>query len=301
MKSIFINSYLKKYPIIETTLLDFYKFLKKPNDEQIELNLKDKIIFVLILLTIEIIILVILVLPVFYLIDQILILKETKLDYDFTLIDSLVLIVLIIPLFEEFIFRYFLRYKGQKTESKHYNKWNRHFPYRVYIFSIVFGILHITNYSNNNFLFYLLSPFLVISQLSGGFVLSFIRVRLNFFYGFLFHAFWNLLFVIVVPSVQSVFKSPTIENNKIFSIKIEEKLFFDNDDPRFFRMDIKNGKINALNIQQFSIQHILDSIYEKDKYYVEDALINLNLKSKHGLKKEEILKILKKEFDISIN
>lgn len=298
MKSIFLNSYLKRYPIIKITLMDFYKFIKKPNDEQIELNLKDKIIFLLILLTLEIIILFIIVLPALYLIDQVLILKETKLDYNFTLINSLLIIVIIGPFIEELIFRYYLRYRGERAETKRFDKWNKYFPYWVYILSIMFGIVHISNYSNNNIWFYLLSPLLVISQLTGGFVLSFIRVRLNFYYGFLFHAFWNLLFVIVVPSVQSVFKSPFVQDNKIFSIKIEEKLFFENDQPRYFKMNNKNGKIHTLNIQQFSVQHILDSLYKKDKYYVDDVLINLNLKSKQGLKKEEFLAILKKEFEI---
>ena len=144
----------------------------------------------------------------------------------------------------------------------------------------------------------MLSPFLVISQLTGGFVLSFIRVRLNFYYGFLYHGFWNLLFIVILPSVLSVLTPPFIETNKNYSIKIEEKLFIDNDEPRFFKIDSENGKIRTLNIEQFSFQHILNTLYKKDKYYVDDVLINLKLKSKKGIEKEELLKILKKEYDI---
>lgn len=298
MKNIFTKAYFKNHPIIENTLLDFYKFIKKPNDEQVELNLKDKIIFMLILLALEIIILLVLVLPAFYLVDQILILKPTKQDYNLTLIESLIFMVIIVPFIEELIFRYYLRFKGQITETKRYYKWNKYFPLSVYILSIVFGLIHILNYSNNTIWFYVLSPFLVISQLTGGLVLSFIRVMLNFYYGFLYHGVWNLLFIIILPSVLSVLTPPFIENNKNYSIKIEEKLFFDNDESQFFKINSRNGKINSLNIQQFSIQHILDTLYKKDKYYVDDVLINLNLKSKQGLKKEEFLKILKKEYDI---
>ena len=116
MKNVFTNAYFKKHPIIETTLLDYYKFLKKPNDEQLELNVKDKIIFMLILLALEIIILLVLVLPAFYLIDQILILKQIKKDYNLTLIESLIFMVIIFPFIEELIFRYYLRFKGQITE-----------------------------------------------------------------------------------------------------------------------------------------------------------------------------------------
>ena len=37
------------------------------------------------------------------------------------------------------------------------------------------------------------------------------------------------------------------------------------------------------------MQHLLDSLYSKNKYYVDDVLINLDFKAKGGVKKEAFL------------
>lgn len=237
MKNIFINSYLKRNPIIENTLLDFYKFIKKPNDEQIELNLKDKIIFMLILLVIKIIITLSIIIPLILVIHHTINLKFSRVKYSDTLTNSILLVLFIGPLIEELIFRYYLRYRGEKTETLRYYKWNKYFPWIVYTMVITFGLVHLTNYLNSNNWFYILSPIIISSQLFGGLILSFVRVRLNFYYGYLFHSFWNFIFIILFPSIQSLFTSPYVENNKNYSIKIEEKLFFDNDESQFFKID----------------------------------------------------------------
>lgn len=60
--------------------------------------------------------------------------------------------------------------------------WDRIFPYLVYCLALIFGLLHVTNYANSDLLFYVFAPLLVISQLIGGFVMSYLRVRLNFWW-----------------------------------------------------------------------------------------------------------------------
>jgi hypothetical protein len=147
-------------------------------------------------------------------------------------------------------------------------------------------------------LFFILSPFIILSQLFGGLVITFIRVRLNFFWGVLYHWLWNFVVVIAIPISENVFTETYIEKKSTYTIAIEEKPYFDKEKQHTIKIDSVNGKIHSLNVQQFSIQHVLDTLYKKEKYYVDDVLINLNFKSKQGLKKEEFIKILKKEYEI---
>jgi hypothetical protein len=147
-------------------------------------------------------------------------------------------------------------------------------------------------------LFFILSPFIILSQLFGGLVITFIRVRLNFFWGVLYHWLWNFVFVIAIPISENVFTETYIEKKSTYTIAIEEKPYFDKRKQQTIKIDSINGKIHSLNVLQFSIQHVLDTLYKKEEYYVDDVLINLNFKSKQGLKKEEFIKILKKEYII---
>lgn len=91
---------------------------------------------------------------------------------------------------------------------------------------------------------------------------------------------------------------PFVENNETYSISIQEKLFFETRNTQNFKIDSINGKIHFIDIKQYSTQHILDTIYGPDKYYIEDVLINLRFDSNNGIEKEEFIEILKNEYEI---
>ena len=284
--------------MIKAKIGDLFKFLRKPNDQQIELNVKHKIFFLLILLVFEIIITIIIIFPTLDVIDNVLNIKVERINYSDTFTNSLLLLVIVIPLIEELIFRYILKYQGIKTKFISLNKWKKIFPFLVYILAIGFGFAHLSNYLNESNLFFILSPFIILSQLFGGLIITFIRVRLNFFWGVLYHWIWNFVVVIAIPISENVFTETYIEKKSTYTITVEEKPYFDKRKQQTIKIDSINGKIHSLNVQQFSIQHVLDTLYKKEEYYVDDVLINLNFKSKQGLKKEEFIKILKKEYEI---
>ena len=284
--------------MIKVILKDLFFFVKKPNDQQINLTFIGKIKLIGILILLEILIFALVVFPISLVFELISPIKTDRYDYSNTVSSLLISLVFIIPLAEEIIFRYNLRYQGFKKKIFTRTTWDSIFPYLVYIFSISFGLIHVTNFINEDLLFLIFSPIIVISQLTGGFIISFIRVRINFFWGILYHWIWNFLFVIAIPFLMYQVSKPYVEKTKNHTISIEEKPFMDAEKVRLFKIDSTENKITNMKIQQYSLQHLLDTLYQKDHYYVDDVLINLNFNSKNGASKEELLKLMRKKYKI---
>ncbi|MCR5863641.1 CPBP family intramembrane metalloprotease [Flavobacterium sp. J372] len=124
--------------------------------------------------------------------------SEFKRNTDYT--EAIVAIgaILVMPVVEEFIFRYFLRYDRINPKLISLKKWNAVFPWLVYFSAITFGAIHLFNFSfsSNS---WLLLPALVVPQFITGLVITFLRVRLNFYYGILYHMLWNFSFFMVIP------------------------------------------------------------------------------------------------------
>ncbi|WP_257670871.1 CPBP family intramembrane glutamic endopeptidase [Parapedobacter tibetensis] len=68
----------------------------------------------------------------------------------------------------------------------------------MYVSSVVFGLYHLSNYANQEVLFYALSPIIVGSQLLGGFLLAYLRLKHGLRWSILAHAVFNAL--VVIPS-----------------------------------------------------------------------------------------------------
>jgi membrane protease YdiL (CAAX protease family) len=284
--------------MIKTVVKDLFYFIKRPDDRQVDISIKTKLLYILILLVFELILIYTFVIPVLEWIDSILELKSDAFTYD-SLLTSFILYVIIVPFIEELVFRHLLRYQGLKARLISATRWHKIFPYLVYFSSICFGLVHVSNYTNSGSLFFILSPLLVLSQLAGGLILAFIRVRLDFLWGVLYHGLWNFMVAIAIPvAEQQLFYEPYTETNSNYTVTINEQLFFDDTKEQSIKADSTGGRIYSLNIKQYSVQDVLDTLYTKDVYYGEDVIINLNLKSKAGIKKEEVLKILKKEYNI---
>lgn len=112
-----------------------------------------------------------------------------KMFEDFSPAIIILLAVIVAPVVEELIFR------GPLTLFCRYRK---AFKWIFYVFAIVFGYIHITNYHmTTNVL--LISPILVAPQILLGLFLGMIRVQYGLIYSILFHAIYNA--ILVVPSV----------------------------------------------------------------------------------------------------
>lgn len=284
---------------IRSIFNDFFNFLKKPNDQQIHLSTKNRFSLIFKFLILELLFTLVIVTPLNYLIDEFITIKTPSLDYRFNTIYAIILLmVVIVPFFEEIMFRSILRYNSFFAKKISREKWNRYFPYLVYAMSIAFGLVHASNYYNDSLTFYLLSPLIVLSQLSGGFVLSYIRVRINFYYGFLYHALWNLIAALIIPSIVLLVSSPIKEYSKNYCLEIDEKILFHQNELQSISIDIRDNKVYKIDAKQLYLQDIFNQIYGKEKYYVDEYLIDMKFSSKQGVTKEEFKKILEKEYDI---
>ncbi|TVZ14693.1 CPBP family intramembrane glutamic endopeptidase [Maribacter sp. MAR_2009_72] len=284
--------------MIKETFLDLYHFLNNPGDSRSKLSFKNKLVFIFILLLFELIITALFIIPIEYGIELFIDVRFDKIDYSETIWRIVLLNILLIPFVEELIFRYFLRYKVFKTRFISLDNWKRIFGFLVYVSASLFGLLHITNYDNNEHLFYVLTPFITLSQIFGGLIITFIRVRLSFLYGVIYHILWNFLVIIAIPAIIITVQNPIDITNDVCTLKITEKLFFEENLSQELKIDSLNGKIFEMTINQYSLQHILDTLYNPKTYYIDDVLIDGEFKSENGIEKSKIVDILKIYYDI---
>ena len=276
---------------------DFVSFLKHPKDVQTKESFKRKLQTIFILLGLEMCLLYFVLVPLYYLMEPLVSVKE-ELDYkEDTLLMSAISSIILAPVLEEIGFRLILRRKFPIKYIFSQKLWDKIFPFLVYASSVIFGFVHLTNYTNDGFWFYVFSPIIITSQLIGGFVIVFIRVRYNLFYGTLYHALWNMLMTFIMLFTEN-FSSPYQEKTEKYNIEISEKYFFDEDEKQVFKIDSLQGKIYKIEVEQYSFQHFLDSLYQGNKYQINDAFIKMKFDSQKGVTKEEFIEILKKEYDI---
>lgn len=94
--------------------------------------------------------------------------------------------VIAAPLLEELIFRAPITLFKQA----------KHFKIAFYIFAVIFGLVHITNFKTTTNVL-LLAPVLVAPQIILGGYLGFIRVRFGLIWSILLHASYNAFFVLI--------------------------------------------------------------------------------------------------------
>jgi len=105
-------------------------------------------------------------------------------------------LVLLGPLFEEAVCRGPLRYRRWYASAVSREAWDKRvFPALTWLSILAFGALHI---SNAEFAHYDPRPttqvvrvFTILPQLFGGMTLTYVRVRLNFWWAWSLHAAWN--------------------------------------------------------------------------------------------------------------
>mgnify|MGYP003632373511 CR=1 FL=1 len=100
--------------------------------------------------------------------------------------------VILAPFFEELFFR------SPLTLFKNV----KHFKIAFYIFAVLFGLIHITNFKiTTNVL--LLTPILVAPQTILGGILGFIRVKFGLIWSMALHGFYNGILMLIAFSAES--------------------------------------------------------------------------------------------------
>lgn len=189
--------------MIKGIVREFFSFIKRPNDYQIDISISKKIIYVLFLISVNLIISYSIIIPILERIDETELLNSREYENASTIKIFLILVILT-PFIEEFFFRYFLRYKSYMTNFLTIEKWNKIFPVLVYSSTVCFALIHLTNFSNNSLLFYILSPIIVLSQTITGLIITFIRIRFSFILGVIYHWIWNLIVIFIIPIIEEL-------------------------------------------------------------------------------------------------
>ena len=267
-------------------------FIKFPNDERIDnWSLKKNIKYLFSIFIFELALNVLVLFPILYFLNKIEpLIVEDQIDYKHnTLLESLIIAGVLVPIIEEFIFRYLLRYNKVFSVFINKGKWNIYFKYLVYLSILFFGFIHSSNYTNESVLFYLFLPIIVATQLIGGVFLTFLRVRFNMLTSILSHILWNVSLTLL-PLFIVFFEKPYTKSVEGYSVQIEY-VNYNKRDNQIFEIDSLDGKIYSIYIKEYSINHILDSLngYKRSK---EDYLINIKLNSKKGISSKDVESVL---------
>ena len=271
---------------------EIFAFYKNPTDTRIDhYSVKKNAAYIAYAFLANTLLLIIFLPILFYMADQ---LKDTSFlvyEHD-TLKFTLLYYVLIIPVIEEIIFRLPLRYNRLYAVFLSREKWNKLFKVLVYLLPLSFGLVHISNYDlqSAGTLVLLLTPLAVLSQIAGGFLLTFLRVKFNLLSSITSHMIWNLLMGVCLAFGESYFDKKYIQSEKEYEIKIESNAFSDLTAQKL-TVDSANQKIYSVESSHLSINHVLDSLAQFIRND-EDYSINLSLKSKNGITKKQFIKIM---------
>ncbi len=276
-------------------ITDFFSFIRKPKDFQYSGNgkaYKWKVFFTLFIFNIFFSLFSI---GLAYLIDNLYPLEHKFEDLDYNPIVTILLIGFLVPFIEEVIFRLVLRRKGIMKNIFSESSWNKYFFVLVYISTISFALIHITNYKFNSYFFLLLAPFLTISQFVSGFIMTYLRVRFNFWMGFAFHALWNFSAIIFTAqdSLAEV-KEIQIKNDQ-FQLEIKKKSFFNSVDKEMIHT-ANTDTIYQLESKGFKLKNILNMMDSTAiKYEPVVEYIDIKFTSEKGILTDSLLYILEKE------
>lgn len=273
-------------------LIDLYQFYKNPNDERIkDYSFNKNIKYILYTSLVDFAIFLLLFPFLHYLLENNLIPEDIeKISYkDNTIISSIIIIAVLVPLMEEIIFRLPLRYNRFYALLIPRKIWNYIFRVLIYSIPFIFGIVHLTNYGEITLSLLIMAPILVGSQIIGGYLFTFLRVRFNFISAVLSHCLWNLSITIYLL-ITSSYEKPYSQTTENYYVKI--KYFeYNNLEKQKLVIDSSKNRIFRIEANQYSINHLVDSITNKERKKT-DFIIDLKLESKKGITKDEFIDII---------
>lgn len=191
--------------------------------------------------------------------------------------------VVVIPLLEELIFRYFLVYRRNipflileslGNPEKVQSFWHRNYRLFFYSSTVAFAYAHIFNFGALTTQILLLSPLLVAPQFFMGAVAGYLRVKFGFTWSYALHFFHNLLFVGAAVMAMNMAVEKMNESNKDYDIKIEEIAVSNNPD-RFIE-DITTDSSITYNIKNHPTKALFALLtgMDSDRIDVDDKKIN---------------------------
>lgn len=135
--------------------------------------------------------------------------------------------------------------------------WTRRYGIVFYLVALIFGLVHITNYTDFNYASaaILLVPVLVAPQFIGGLLIGYMRVKYGFFWGYYLHAGSNaFLFTIGIIFISEIEEKINISKDN-YTIKVEEHLRKSSNDSMV--KFVKNDSVSIINYSLHDVIHVL--------------------------------------------
>ena len=274
-------------------LIDFWQFIKKPQDFPDTKSNKWKVFFTLFVAKL---LLLVVYLPAAALLDKYVVLEQS-IDLSSSAIGSLFLFVLLIPLIEEVIFRLGLRRKYLIEAIFDEKAWHRWFPFFVYSSTIIFGLVHISNYANTQWVFFALAPFIILTQLVGGFIMAYLRVKFNFWLGVLYHATWNFMMIFIIGYFVILFNDDTHIKTDDYELTIKEKMFESFSEKKVISYKADDKTVYSIESKDYNMTELFEIIYKDNKEYIPKpaTVVELKFEAENGISKDSLLILLEQE------
>lgn len=295
------------FPFLQNTLKDFFKFIRKPVDQQHitqSASQKAKTLFTLLVIDIPITFLLLALLNGFHKLGWIQIENNKISVLSEQLSIGMVALtgILLIPFIEELIFRLFLRFKrnyllqltllilpGSEKTNRIPTLWFKKFHYIFYFSALAFGLIHIANYDADSAPVYLL-PVLILPQFITGLFIGYLRVRYNFISGYLMHALHNAVVLLIAFFAISAPTEILHVTTHQYSLKIEEvtrpestSFTYAADSVDFVGTDFKNILSVLLKKEENLIDHNNNALFNKK------ITLSFKKKSAYHLNKDSII------------
>ena len=205
----------------------------------------------------------------------------------------LILSILLIPLFEEFLFRFgirkkkfypiqfpvflirlFSKNKSLELDNRTNIVWNNNYRKIFYSSAIAFALYHLPNYEINVWVI-IFFPILIFPQFAIGLLSGYLRVKFSFIWGFLLHILHNTIFIsLALLSLAGTSDRLNIKT-KDYTLKISET--------RYTNLNYifnTSEKIDSLQTVNLELNEIIPFLLNIDKQSIR---YNSNMKSKTAL------------------
>ncbi len=283
---------------MKTYFIELFNFYKNPKDLRIKNYTLIKNIKYILYTFLADLSLTLIFFPFLYLLSKNNLIPEDfeRINYtDNTLLKSLMVIAVFVPLLEEIIFRFPIRDNKLYRYFISAKVWDFLFKILVYIIPLLFGFVHLSNFGDLTLPLILMSPVLIGSQIIGGYLYTFLRVKFNFVSAVVTHMLWNLVLSLGVIFLLSVEK-PFQQNDQDLSIEIKQ-FEYNNLESQNLTIDSIGSKIFKVEAKQYSLNHVVDTIANEQRRKT-DVIVDLKLTSKKGITKENFVEIIE-DFDKS--
>ncbi|MFC3197635.1 CPBP family intramembrane glutamic endopeptidase [Parapedobacter deserti] len=268
--------------VVRHFIEDFQKFLRNPQ-EIVDGPQNGAFHSWMVVLTINFAFAALVIIPLALLIDQhVLPLKGGPLPAKMPLWFLVIVILVMVPVVEELLFRYPLKFAR-----------NRVLKIAVYGSSVLFALVHMSNYDNHEVLFYLFAPVIVGSQLVGGFLMAYLRLKHGLRWSILMHAVFNA--VIIVPVTLSIHGATVIDSHSPqYSLVVTQYAF--SEQPEHIRIFRQEAGIDTVHVRQANLQRIVDLIGTPGAWYVDDALVDIDFKATSPIPPDSLISLLGQQF-----